>query len=156
VVAVVIKSIAQQHAAGRRDELTVLLRDASQWIFWPSLLAAAAVLALGWPLLWLFGESFTRGYPVMFILAAGLMLRAAMGPGEALLNMMGHQKLAMLNLLAASFLNIALNLLLIPPYGLYGAATATSLSISLQAMMLLLLARRRLGLNPGVLGGGAV
>lgn len=156
VIAVVTPRISQQHAAGRRDELAALLRDASQWMFWPSLLTAAGVLALGWPLLWLFGAGFTYAYPVMFILAAGLMVRAAMGPADALLNMMGHQKLTMLNLLAATVLNVALNLLLIPLYGLYGAAAATALSVSIQAVMLLLLARRRLGLNPSVFGAGAV
>ena len=42
-------------------------------------------------------------------------------------------------------LNVGLNLLLIPPFGLMGAAVATSLAITGEALALIFVARRRLG-----------
>jgi len=152
VLSVVTPQFARHHAAGDEAALSATLHDASLWIFWPSLLGAAAILALGWPLLWLFGPEFDRAYPVMFILSAGLVVRAAMGPADALLNMMGHQKLTMVVLLGAAMLNIVLNVVLIPPFGLEGAALATAVALSLQALILLVLARRKLGLRSGVFG----
>ena len=41
---------------------------------------SAIILALGKPLLALFGTSFEQGYPVMFILAVGMLSRPAVGP----------------------------------------------------------------------------
>ena len=35
---------------------------------------------------------FVAGYPLMFILAIGLIARAAVGPAERLLNMLGEQR----------------------------------------------------------------
>ena len=47
---------------------------------------------MGRPLLSLFGPRFVDGYHLMFILAVGLMARAAVGPVERLLNMLGEQR----------------------------------------------------------------
>ena len=52
-----------------------------RWTFWPSLVATAFILALGKPMLWLFGPSFVDAYPLMFILAIGLIARAGGRPG---------------------------------------------------------------------------
>ena len=86
-------SVANHFAAlAARDDRVALdkfARDAAHWTFWPSLAAGCALLALGLPLLWLFGPQFTSGYPVMLILVVGFLFRASMGPTEFLLNMMG-------------------------------------------------------------------
>ena len=63
-----------------------------RWTFWPSLLTIALMLAFGKPILWLFGPNFDAGYPLMFILAIALIARAAVGPAERLLNMLGEQR----------------------------------------------------------------
>ena len=38
------------------------------------------------------GGNFEQGYGVMFILAVGMLARAAVGPAERLLNMLGERK----------------------------------------------------------------
>jgi hypothetical protein len=50
------------------------------------------ILALGKPILWLFGPQFVDGYFLMFILAIGPLARATVGPGRAALNMVGEQR----------------------------------------------------------------
>ncbi len=152
VVAVVAPRFSELDAVGDRAGLSGLLRASANWIFWPSLIAAVCILAIGWPLLWLFGPDFTRGYPVMFVLVIGMLVRAAMGPVDSLLNMLGEQKICMAVLGVATLANIALNFALIPAYGLYGAAAATSLSAGGAAFALFLFARSRLGLHTAVLG----
>ena len=42
--------------------------------------AAYLALALGKPLLWLFGPQFVVGYDIMFVAAIGLVVRSAIGP----------------------------------------------------------------------------
>jgi O-antigen/teichoic acid export membrane protein len=135
------------NARGEHDKLHVAVRDAVKWTFWPSLAGAIALLILGKPLLWLFGAEFTSGYPVMFVLAAGLMIRASMGPVELILNMLGEQKMCAVVLFASAGLNLALNFALIPEFGLMGAATATAMSMAGAAIVMTMVARRRLGID---------
>ncbi|MEA2906238.1 MAG: hypothetical protein QOI12_3625 [Alphaproteobacteria bacterium] len=135
------------HSAGDREGLSLFLRQAIRWTFWPSLAACALLLAAGQPLLRLFGPEFTGGYHLMFILAVGLLARAAMGPMERLLNMLGQQRLCAIACASAFATNIALCLLLIPRLGATGAAIATAAALLVESALLFTAARRRLGFD---------
>ncbi len=135
------------NARGDRSELAAFIREAVHWTFWPSLAAVLVLLALGRPLLWLFGPEFTSGYAAMFVLASGFLIRAAVGTAEYVLNMLGEQKLCAGVLFLAAGLNLALNFALIPPLGLLGAAIATAASVATSSLLMLLVAKRRLGLD---------
>lgn len=135
------------NAEGDQETLRTFVQQSVAWTFWPSLLATVGLLALGWPLLRLFGAEFTAGYPVMFILAAGFLVRAAVGPAEYVLNMLGEQNRCAAALFFAAILNIGLNYLLIPIWGLEGAAAATALSLAIAYLLFLVVAQRRLGLR---------
>jgi len=125
-------------------------RDAAHWTFWPSLAAGCALLALGLPLLWLFGPQFTSGYPVMLILVVGFLFRSSMGPAEFLLNMLGKQSLCAAVQVSVALLSVALNFLLVPHYGLIGAATATSVALMTGALMNNVVVSRTLGIEVAV------
>lgn len=139
------------NARGDRAGLEAFVRDAVNWTFWPSLAAAILLLALGRPLLLLFGTEFLNGYPVMIILVAGFLFRSAIGPSEFLLNMLGEQKACAVVLGIAAVLNVVLNLILVPAFGLLGAATATSIALVSTAIMQYLVVRSRLGLDVSIL-----
>lgn len=141
------------HARGDRQELVRFVKDAVRWTFWPSLAAAMAILALGVPLLWLFGPQFTAGYPVMLILVVGLLLRAAIGPAEFLLSMLGEQTRCAAVLAATAVMNVALNMMMVPMFGLIGAATATALSLVAAALMNYAIVRARLGIDLAIWRG---
>ena len=134
-------------ARGDAESLQAFVRDAVHWTFWPSLAGALAILTFGWPLLRLFGPQFTAGYPVMFILVLGFLGRAARGPSEFMLNMLGQQKACAIVIAAMAALNIGLNILLVPRFGILGAATATAFALVLGALLNTIVARRRLGLD---------
>jgi len=138
---------------GDRAGLEAFVRDAVRWTFWPSLAAAIAILALGKPLLWLFNPQFTEAYPVMFVLAAGLLVRASMGPAEFVLNMLGEQWLCALVLIVAVALDMALCFALIPVLGMLGAAMATSVSLATASVLNYAVARRRLELELSIWTG---
>lgn len=144
---------SEYSAAGRHVDIHRLLAASVRWTFWPSVAACVGVLAMGIPLLWLFGPEFTAGYPMMFILAVGLLARASTGSVEAMMNMMGHQNAVAMVLGLAVASNIGLNVALIPLFGTAGAATATTTSMCLVAVLQYFLARRRLGVHAFVFGG---
>lgn len=132
------------NARGDMEQLRAFVRDRVNWTFWPSLLGAAIILALGKPLLWLFGPQFEAGYPVMFILVIGFLFRSAFGPAEVLLSMLGEHQICAAVLIVTALLNLALNFALVPVFGLVGAAAATSMSLATAALMSYVVAPRRL------------
>jgi O-antigen/teichoic acid export membrane protein len=137
----------EYHAAGDKERLAAYVSHAITWTFWPSLAATVTLLALGKPLLWLFGPQFVGGYDIMFVAAIGLVVRSAIGPVERLLNMLGHQHICALAYALAFAMNLALCVMLVPKFGGYGAAAATSLSLTFETVLLFWIVRNRLGLH---------
>ena len=146
----VANQFAALHARGDKVELDRFAREASHWTFWPSLAAGAALLAMGMPLLWLFGPQFTAGYPVMLILIVGFLFRSAMGPAEFLLNMLGKQNISAGVQVTMAVMTIVLNLILVPMYGLIGAATATSIALATGALLNSIVVSRSLGIEVAI------
>jgi O-antigen/teichoic acid export membrane protein len=141
--------VAQRYAQfnqGDRAKLAEFARETVSWTFWPSVAMALVVLALGKPMLHLFGPGFEAGFPLLFPLLLGVVARAAIGPAEALLTMSGNQNICAAVFGATLAVNISLSVLLIPLFGLWGAALATTISMLFEALVLMLTVRRRLGI----------
>jgi O-antigen/teichoic acid export membrane protein len=138
---------AEYHALGDRQRLSAYVAHAIKWTFWPSLAATALLLALGKPLLWLFGPQFVVGYDIMFVAVIGLVVRSAIGPVERLLNMLGHQHICALAYALAFVMNVVLCVALVPRFGGHGAAAATSISLIFETVLLFWIVRQRLGLH---------
>ena len=122
VSAAVAHRFSAHHVAGDGAALAALAASTVRWTFWPSLAAIALILAFGKPILWLFGPGFQAGYPLMFILAIALVARAAVGPAERVLNMLGEQRRCALVYAAMFALNLAGCLAVAGPYGSVGVA----------------------------------
>jgi O-antigen/teichoic acid export membrane protein len=145
----------EYHVAGDKKRLASFFAETIRWTFWPSLAACALILALGRPLLGLFGTGFERGYGVMFILAIGMLARAAVGPAERLLNMLGERKQCAFIYATAFAINLGLCVILIPRLGIEGAGVATSSALVVESIMLYFVAKRRLGFHVFIMGGPA-
>jgi O-antigen/teichoic acid export membrane protein len=145
----------EYHVTGDSKRLATFFAETIRWTFWPSLAVCAVMLLCGRPLLGLFGEGFQSGYPVMFILAAGMLARAAVGPAERLLNMLGMRKQCAMVYAIAFALNLTLCIVLIPRLGIEGAASATATAMIAESIMLYIVAKRRLGFHVFILGGRA-
>jgi O-antigen/teichoic acid export membrane protein len=143
----------EYHVAGDKARLASFFAETIRWTFWPSLACCAIILALGRPLLGLFGAGFESGYIVMFILAVGMLARAAVGPAERLLNMLGERKQCAFVYAFAFALNLGLCVMLIPRFGIDGAAVATSTALVAESVLLYRVAKRRLGFHVFIMGG---
>jgi O-antigen/teichoic acid export membrane protein len=143
------------HVAGDRTRLAAALDHAVKLTFWPSLAATIAVLGAGIPLLWLFGPGFTDGYPLMFILAVGMLARSAVGPLSSFLTMTGQPRICAAIAAAALALNVALGLVLIPWLGTVGAALSISAAMLMESAALYAVTWRRLGHRAGIGGAAA-
>ena len=143
---------AHYYVRGEHDKLASFLKDAVRWTFWPSLALGLAMLALGKPILSLFGPGFAEGYPLLFVLAIGLMARASVGPAERLLSMQDQQIASAMIYAGAFATNLVLCLLLIPHFGLIGAAASTASAVVTESVLLFVVTKRKLGLHIFVFG----
>jgi O-antigen/teichoic acid export membrane protein len=123
---VLAPKIARLFAAGERGRLQ---REASSAAGWSTCLMAAAGLLLipGAPLvLGIFGSGFGGGADALRVLMLGQLVNAFCGPAGAILNMTGLQSRAIRVLAVASAVDVVLFTVLIPAFGLVGAAAATA------------------------------
>lgn len=135
------------HSSGNMKRYEEFIRETIHWTFWPSLVLAMLMLIAGKYLLMLFGENFAAGESVIWILTIGIIVRASVGAAESVLTMSGKQKMCALVYAVTLLVAIVLNVILIPIYGLNGAALATTLSLCFEAIALYAAARRTLGLH---------
>jgi len=127
--AVVAPMIAELYSKGEIRELEALFRVSTRWGLYLTLPLFLVILTFPGGLLRLLGEAYTGGALPLTILAAGQMVNLATGAVGVILVMSGRQN----RLLALSALtlavNVVLNLVWIPRYGLSGAAAATAVSL---------------------------
>ncbi|WP_208979315.1 lipopolysaccharide biosynthesis protein [Pseudovibrio axinellae] len=143
--------MARLYHANDLNGLRAFVGSAAKLTFWPSLLIAGFIMVVGPFLLTLFGEGFSQGTPILYILVIGVLARAAIGPADALLTLSGHQNTCAKIYATVFVLNLALNTLFIPMFGLYGAAMATTLVILFEAILLYRSAYKHLGLHTFIL-----
>lgn len=132
------------HARRNRAELEHFFAATTRWIFLASLLAGIVVVVFGARILEFFGRDFASGYPSLLILTVGHVLAAVLGPLTSFLMMTGRQDSAAVVHVSSAVANVLLNLVLIPRFGIVGAAFASSLSLIIMQLVLWVLARRSL------------
>ena len=149
---VILPKIAALHKSGDRDALQLLLFRSVILITLSALLGSVFLLVAGTHLLdLLFGEIYTDAYWSLAILAGGQFCNAFFGPVALLLNMTGREKLTLVGVSVAALVNAALNIVLVPRYGIEGAAFATAFSLFLWNVSLAIILKATTGLNPTVL-----
>jgi O-antigen/teichoic acid export membrane protein len=94
----------------------------------------------------LFGAKFAGGAPVLAILAIGQFVNVATGSVGWILIMCGYERLMRNIIIVCATATVALNFLLIPLYGVVGAALATATTLALQMLVAAALVWRKLGL----------
>lgn len=95
----------------------------------------------------LFGSGFGAGATALTILALGQLFNAAAGPAGNVLMMTGHERTAVRGIAAGLLVNLTLAVALVPPLGITGGAAAAATSLVLWNTILIVLARRRVGVN---------
>jgi O-antigen/teichoic acid export membrane protein len=145
------RRIPALYFAGRSDDLTHTLTLMAEVV----LLCVAgglAVIAFGAePILGLFGPAFIAQKWTLIILATGTALYAAGGPASAVLMIAGFEgryPLIVATNMILRFLGFAV---LIPMLGLTGAALSTAVSLAIVTVVLNVLCRRWVGLDPSIL-----
>ena len=123
--------IADLFHQGHMKELERLFKTTTKWIFTLTLPVVLILVLFAKQGMRLFGEGFAAAAPVLISLAIAQLINASVGSVGFMLTMTGRHKIALANSLTLGVLNVILNLLLIPRYGVLGAGVATGASIAL-------------------------
>ena len=160
-VPVVVRTIANPVlvrllASAERTALVRFCRQTAGLGFAAFAVVAGAVVFVYPYLAPFFPEGLVSGsHPLLMILAAGLAVYSVFIPLDYILLQAGQPGRQSLLMTANVLANVALNLALIPFFGIWGAAVATALAFTISSLNLNLAAWRWLGLRGGVLFGGA-
>lgn len=99
----------------------------------------------GWVMSW-YGPEFRSGGLALAILAIGQYVNTSSGSVQRVLMMCGYEHL-MRNVAAfCAVLVLILNFVLIPPYGVVGAAIASAVTLSVQNLLVAFLVRQKMGI----------
>ena len=133
--AYVAPRFAAMYAKGERSMLQDLARKST---YLATLLASPILLAfLVFPeaILLLFGEEFSIGWPVLIILAVGYFFNVITGSVGYLCIMCGYERLFRNAVFVSAAINVILNLVLIPEFGVIGAAISMATAIVVQNLI---------------------
>jgi O-antigen/teichoic acid export membrane protein len=120
---------AELFAVDDRRGANVVYRATTAWLViltWPLYLLA---VIYGPEILSIFGHSYRAGDMVMVILGLTMLVATACGQVDMVLITTGRSSWSLANGLTAVFVNVGLDLFLIPRYGITGAATGWAVAI---------------------------
>ncbi len=124
--------IAFLHTQKKHTELQRLVGGLVRWSFWPSLVITGLLILCSDIILGMFGPAYVSGKWLLSILVMGNLVSASVGPVGYLLVMTDHQDSAAWLFGGCAVVNILLNAILIPAYGLFGAAYAMTICVMLR------------------------
>ena len=142
--------IASVYNKGENVKLQEIITASSRLIFILCFIPAIIFFIAGKPILGLFGSEFEAGFTPFIILVFGNMLNAIAGPAGYVLIMTGHERLAFLSMTIACIVNIGMNLILVPLYGITGTAIALCCAIFTWNVLITIFTIRKTGIRPDI------
>jgi O-antigen/teichoic acid export membrane protein len=140
-------TIARFYAENKTAKLRQLVIKSTRMVLLVSLVFCVFLIVAGKLLLSLFGSDFVTGYESLVILTLGQFIGAAIGPVGLILNMTGYERFAAISIGFSAILNVILNAILIPKFGINGAAFATAASITVVNIANMFFVKRKLSIS---------
>lgn len=122
--------LAHLYELGDLRGLQVLVKRAARLIFVLSLIPLMVIFIFPESILAFFGENYIQASKALVILGVGYLISTITGVAAIYLNMTSRAHIFQYILLTAVVINLLLNLILIPAYGIEGAATASGVAIA--------------------------
>jgi O-antigen/teichoic acid export membrane protein len=141
-------TIADLHARGQRELLGRIFQTLTKWILGLTLPLAAVMIIFAPALMRIFGRDFEVGWPILVIGTLGQLINCAVGSVGYLLLMSGNQRRLIRIQAIMTCVMVVLSLILIPAWGITGAAAGAALTNVFTNVWYLAEVRRTLGLFP--------
>lgn len=142
--------VARAYHHGAYKQLQDLIHKSALVIFFGTLPICFALLVFPTEFLSLFGPEFVRSDTALRILLIGNLVNSVAGSVGLILKMTGNERDVLWTGLCAAAANIGLNAVLIPLYGIEGAAVATTISMSIWPIAAGVIVYKRTAINPTI------
>ena len=127
------------------EGLKKVVHQSTKMIFWTSVPLVTIFFIFPEFFLGLFGEEFKIGVAAFIFLSCGRLISSFSGSVGNVLQMTGNQNIYAKILLFGAILNVTLNLILIPKYGINGAAIASMSSLIVWNLSMVLVVKKKFG-----------
>ncbi|MEO1621164.1 MAG: flippase [Cyanobacteria bacterium J06632_3] len=144
--------VARAYSDGRLSDLQSTITKSVRAVVLVAFLFSVAFIVGGRWYLLLFGEEFLPGQRALSILCVGKFIATSVGLSHLVLNMTGHERYAANVAWMMTLLNVILNAIFIPAWGVDGAALATSISLVSGGLASLMAVRGKLGIDMTLMG----
>jgi O-antigen/teichoic acid export membrane protein len=122
--------LAQLHDRRDREGLSNLYRTATRWALTLTFPFFLIMVLYPKPLLLIFGEAFVSGSTALILLSFAELANAATGICGPMIDMTGHTRIKLANSVLWTAIVIVSSALLIPRWGVVGAAAASLIAIA--------------------------
>jgi O-antigen/teichoic acid export membrane protein len=119
-------TIADLHTRGQHALLARLFQSLTKWVVSLTLPLAAVIIVFARPFMRIFGHDFEAGWPILVIGTMGQLINCGVGSVGYLLLMSGNQRRLIRVQAVMTVVMVVLNVLLIPVWGIVGAAVAAA------------------------------
>lgn len=140
--------ISRLHHKGEISELKRLLKLVSKWVFSLSLPPVLVMIILSREVMSIFGPEFVAGASTLLVLGVGELVSSSTGPLSIMIDMSGRSRVTLYNAIPHFLFQSALCFLLIPRYGVVGAALARAVSLGLLRVVQLMEVHHFLHMHP--------
>lgn len=124
-----LPAISELESDGDIADIRRLFQVVTKWVVVTTLPLFLVVVAFpGRTIALTFGPEYLGGSRALAVLSIGFFVNAALGLNKGALTSIGRTRLVMYDDITGAGVNVLLNLVLIPEYGLLGAAVATTAS----------------------------
>lgn len=141
--------MTREYGQNRKTLIRQISKQVGKWIFMFNLPILLLILIFpGVIINLLFGAEYLVAENALRLLTIGAFLLTTFTVSQNLLSMAGKSKIILVNIVAITILNIILNMILVPIYGITGAAFSTMISFILLGLAFLIEAAYYLKIIP--------
>ena len=142
---IIMPKVAALFHQNNFSEMKKVINRSTQLVIVFTIPLAIGIIFFSENILRLFGEGFIAGKTTLILITLGALFNAMTGNVDQILNMTNHQK-GVRNIFFFGFLmNVALNLGLIPSYGIEGAALASLITNVVVNIVFVIVIKKKLG-----------
>jgi len=140
--------IRQLHQRKEYLKLSKIYKNVTKMLLASILIFYTIVYFFSSELMGIFGQDFEGEVMVLYLISFGNIINMSVGSAGLLLNMTGHPKYNLFTNIFVCVANIILNAIMIPRFGIIGAAIATAISIAMVNILRLIIIYRKEKLFP--------
>jgi len=127
--------MSQYHSQKNFTKMNSIYKLSTRWIISLAIPFVILFVLFSKKVMLLFGPEYLDSSFVLILLTIGAFVQSIFGTAGSSLTMTGYSKVNLINALIVSIVNIVLNIILIPQFGINGAAIATLISLSILGLL---------------------